>query len=280
MKHKLIRLLLLITFSSCNILLGCSNSTTESHYNQNNSTENNTSSVNSANDSHTEDSYPKANNNTTKTSNNTIQNDSIDKYTLTSKTYTSNNITITYPQINNLSDTAKADSINKLLKDAALNVLTSYTKAETNALTMQVDYKTALQNEKYLSIVYSGSVNLEGSAYPTSLFYTVNIDLASGSIMPLSNFADVSNITSKLKNPSSIKVLADTNELSDAQKAFLMNMNDSDLLDILKDSDFKVVNGTVQAPTTGTYSYITDEGIVVSLQVVHALGDHAEFLIK
>lgn len=280
MKYKLIGLLLLTTFSSGNILLGCRNNTTESTYTQNNSTENNTASVNSANNSNTEDSSPKADNNTTKTNNNATPNDNIDKYTLTSKTYTSNNITITYPQINNLSDTAKADSINKLLKDAALNVLTSYSKDETNSLTMQINYKTTLQNEKYLSIVYTGLVNLEGSAYPTSLFYTVNIDLASGSIIPLSNFADVNNIASKLKNQSSIKVLADTNELSDAQKAFLMNMNDSDLLDVLKDSDFKFVNGTIQTPTTGTYSYMTDEGIVVSLQVVHALGDHAEFLIK
>lgn len=272
MKHKLIILLFLTTFSSANILFGCNNSTIKSSSTQNNSRE--------SNNSRDKDSSSKADNITRKTDINTTKNDSIDKYTLTSKAYTSNNITITYPQISNLSDTSKSDSINKLLENVALNLLKSYTQDEINSLTMEVNYKVTLQNEQYLSIVYSGLSNIEGAAYPTSLFYTVNIDLATGSIIPLSSFANINNINSKLKNPSSIKVLADTIELSDAQKAFLTNLNDSDLLSLLKDSDFKLSDGTIKPPTTGTYSYMTSEGIVVSLQVVHALGDHAEFLIK
>lgn len=277
MKFKPITLLLLGTLASTNILFGC-NSTIKTPSTQNSSQESKASVENTISDFNTENETSSDSNDNTNT--NSDNANTYDNYTLETKTYTSNNITITYPQISNLSDTKKADSINKLLEDVALSSLNTYTQDDMNTLTIEVNYKVTLQNERYLSIVYFGSSFLEGAAYPNSLFYTENIDLANGSIISLSDFSDINNIATKLKDISSVKALADETELSDAHKTFLMNIDDSELLNLLKDSDFKVVNNSLQAPSNGTYSYMTDEGIVISLQVIHALGDHAEFLIK
>ncbi|NFO12531.1 DUF4163 domain-containing protein [Clostridium botulinum] len=204
------------------------------------------------------------------------------EYELVSKNYNKNNIKINYPEIKKFNDDEKLKSINKYLKGCALKVLDDYVKEDPNleAVNLNVNYDVKFKNEKYISIVYKGEVNVKGTAYPSSIFYTTNVDLESGNIIRLSDYSNVNDILNKLKDPKNIKVIAENDELAAAQKDFILNIGNDNLINMVKNADFHEVNTKIESPKDGVYSYFDKDGIVISLQVNHAIGDHAEFKLK
>ncbi|WP_353846269.1 MULTISPECIES: DUF4163 domain-containing protein [unclassified Clostridium] len=194
-----------------------------------------------------------------------------------------NNIKINYPELKNSNDNEKLKSINRYLKEGALKALDDYVKDDPNlkAVNLNVNYDVKFKNEKYISIVYRGEVNANGAAYPSSIFYTTNVDLESGNIIRLSDYSNVDDILNELKDPKNIKVIAENDELAAAQKEFILNIGNDKLISMLKNADFHKVNGNIESPKEGVYSYLHKDSVVISLQVNHAIGDHAEFtLIK
>ncbi|MBN1065464.1 DUF4163 domain-containing protein [Clostridium botulinum] len=204
------------------------------------------------------------------------------EYELVSKNYNKNNVKINYPEIKKFNDDKKLKSINKYLKESALKVLDDYVKEDPNleAVNLNVNYDVKFKNEKYISIVYEGEVNVNGTAYPSSIFYTTNVDLESGNIIRLSDYSNVNDILNKLKDPKNIKVIAENDELAAAQKDFILNIGNDNLINMVKNADFHEVNTKIESPKDGAYSYFDKDGIVISLQVNHAIGDHAEFKLK
>ncbi|MBN1078351.1 DUF4163 domain-containing protein [Clostridium botulinum] len=204
------------------------------------------------------------------------------EYELVSKNYNKNNVKINYPEIKNFNDDEKLKSINKYLKECALKVLDDYVKEDPNleAVNLNVNYDVKFKNEKYISIVYEGEVNVNGTAYPSSIFYTTNVDLESGNIIRLSDYSNVNDILNKLKDPKNIKVIAENDELAAAQKDFILNIGNDNLINMVKNADFHEVNTKIESPKDGVYSYFDKDGVVISLQVNHAIGDHAEFKLK
>lgn len=201
------------------------------------------------------------------------------EYELVSKNYNKNNVKINYPEIKKFNDDEKLKSINKYLKESALKVLDNYVKEDPNleAVNLNVNYDVKFKNEKYISIVYKGEVNVKGTAYPSSIFYTTNVDLESGNIIRLSDYSNVKDILNKLKDPKNIKVIAENDELASAQKDFILNIGNDNLINMVKNADFHEVNTKIESPKDGVYSYFDKDGVVISLQVNHAIGDHAEF---
>ncbi len=201
------------------------------------------------------------------------------EYELVSKNYNKNNVKINYPEIKKFNDDEKLKSINKYLKESALKVLDNYVKEDPNleAVNLNVNYDVKFKNEKYISIVYKGEVNVKGTAYPSSIFYTTNVDLESGNIIRLSDYSNVKDILNKLKDPKNIKVIAENDELASAQKDFILNIGNDNLINMVKNADFNEVNTKIESPKDGVYSYFDKDGVVISLQVNHAIGDHAEF---
>lgn len=204
------------------------------------------------------------------------------EYELVSKNYNKNNVKINYPEIKKFNDDKKLKSINKYLKESALKVLDDYIKENPNleAVNLNVNYDVKFKNEKYISIVYEGEVNVNGTAYPSSIFYTTNVDLESGNIIRLSDYSNVNDILNKLKDPKNIKVIAENDELAAAQKDFILNIGNDNLINMVKNADFHEVNTKIESPKDGAYSYFDKDGVVISLQVNHAIGDHAEFKLK
>lgn len=204
------------------------------------------------------------------------------EYEIINKTYNKNSVKINYPQIKNLTDSKKLNLINKELEEEALCILDSYLKDDTNLnqLTMDINYEVKLKNDKYISVVYTGYSNSKESAYPLSVFYTTNIDMEKGSSIRLSDYANITDILNKLKDSNNVTVLLDNKEVAEIQKVTLSNIDDTELRSMLEDADFYKVNGKVEHPKQGSYSYMDDDNIVVSLEVIHAMGDHAEFEVK
>jgi len=213
-----------------------------------------------------------------------IKNDDVNnltEYKINSKIYDKNKVKIIYPQISSLSDQVKQKAINKLLEEEALDILKGYLQDDPKLknVTLKMNYEVKLKNNKYISVAYSGYGNVKGTAHPLSLFYTTNIDVEEGKGIRLSDYADITKVLTKLKNLKTVKVVAKEEELAEAQKSALMEMNDDQLLKILKDTDFYVENGKIKIPENGGFSYMEENNIIVSLPVSHAIGDHAEFSV-
>jgi hypothetical protein len=263
MKAKIMTLLIIGTVSITSVLSGCSKSN------------NNVANIN------IEEKLFSAGIKTDNSNKDLASSDKLKEYEMISKTYNKNNVEISYPQIKNYNDASKLNLINKDLEDEALSILNMYTKDDPNLnnLTMEVNYEVKFKNDKYISIAYTGYSNVKGAAYPTSVFYTTNIDLEKGSSIELSDYADINDILKKLKDLNNVKALSNENEVAEEQKSVLLNIDNDELLSILKDADFHKVNGRVEVPQKGAYSYIEENNVVISLPVIHAIGDHAEFLI-
>lgn len=282
MNAKLVVILMLITFNTVTILGGCNNS-----YNKN-STQNSTTTSSAADikennlsDKAFKTSSDADNSDTIEdSSENSINKSNI--YQITNKSYKKNYVKINYPQLQNSDNSKKLNTINKDLEDEALSILNTYIEEDANIdkLTIDVNYDIKLKNDKYLSIVYTGYSNLEGTAYPLSVFYTTNIDLEKGNSIRLSDYADIRDVLNKLKDSNNVKVLTEDKKLSDVQKNTLLNLESSELNNMLQSADFYRANGKIKIPKEGTYTYMDEDNIIVSIQISHVLGDHAEFLIK
>ncbi len=204
------------------------------------------------------------------------------QYEIIDEVYSKNYVKINYPQIKDYADSAKVNYINKDLKDAALSILNIYVGNGTNIndINMNVDYEVKTKNNKYISIVFNGLVNIKGTAYPTSIFYTVNVELEKGSTIGLSNYINIQDILKKLKKLDDVKMLSENDKLIEAQKSVIKNISDDELLSILEDADFHKKDGVIEIPKKGGYSYMEDNKIVISIPMIHAIGDHAEFIIE
>lgn len=301
MKVKMIVLLMLGIFSITGVLGGCNSSINNSTLNNSSNSEENSTEADNKIDESNKVSDSKVNeSNTASDSKNDNTNEgikestdksngdskeSVDKskeYTIVNKIYSKNNVKITYPQIKDFSDISKLNLINKDLEEGALSILSMYDKDDPNLseLTMEINYEVKLKNNKYISIVYSGYSNVNGVAYSPSIFYTTNIDLKNGTIIKLVDYANVDNIVKKLKDQNSVKVLSGEKELKEAQMSALINMDNTELLSTLKDSDFHMENGKLALSEKGAYSYMDGDNVVISLQLNHALGDHGEFSVQ
>ncbi|WP_252250695.1 DUF4163 domain-containing protein [Clostridium sp. ZBS13] len=285
MKLKLITTIVVLGLGITSILNGCnSTSVTTNSENKANSSNNDSSNEvinNKENENKLEDSQ--------KVSDTIKENESpknlkekSNECQVVSKDYSKNNVKINYPELKNSNDNEKLKSINRYLKEGALKVLDDYIKDDPNlkAVDLNVNYDVKFKNEKYISIVYKGEVNVEGAAYPSSIFYTTNVDLESGNIIRLSDYSNVDDILNELKDPKNIKVIAENDELAAAQKEFILNIGNDKLISMLKNADFHQVNGNIESPKEGVYSYLHKDSVVISLQVNHAIGDHAEFTLK
>lgn len=195
------------------------------------------------------------------------------EYQVVSKDYSKNNVKINYPELKNSNENEKLKSINRYLQEGALKVLDDYVKDDPNlkAVNLNVNYDVKFKNEKYISIVYKGEVNVEGAAYPSSIFYTTNVDLESGNIIRLSDYSNVDDILNELKDPKNIKVIAKNDELAAAQKEFILNIGNDKLISMLKNADFHKVNGKIESPKEGVYSYLDKDSVVIVYKLITQL---------
>jgi hypothetical protein len=189
------------------------------------------------------------------------------KYDIVQETYTDNNIIINYPQVIDLGDSEKQNKINELIKVSALKLLDDY-KDDINNLTLNMDFEIMYKGSDILSIQYLGLSALKNAAYPINEINTTNIDLVNVKLLTLSDVVTVNEQfidrfkEGKYRPYSQDLNLKSAGALNDALNGFGSN----DLL-----ANFK--------QETANF-YFTDDSIVVSENVIHAMGDHFEMEIK
>ncbi|HEY9059751.1 MAG TPA: hypothetical protein VIO64_04490 [Pseudobacteroides sp.] len=194
-------------------------------------------------------------------------------YSISKVSYSEKNVVINYPQLYNLSDINRQNSINRLIKNEALKVL-NYYNSDIDSLTLEISYDIHWKGNNLLSIQYWGTGFNEGAAHPNNLLYTTNINMVSPSKVIL---ADVINIDERfIKKFRSGEFKLFSPQLHD--KAFIISSKDmyslEELIGLFKNADSLDYVGTEKQ--SDIFSFFTKDALCISIPVSHAAGDHAE----
>lgn len=195
-------------------------------------------------------------------------------YQLTENVYKVKSVTVNYPQIINLGDDDKQKSINEIIKK---NALEGFNEGIDNNLTLEINYNIQLKTPNFLSIQYYGLSTIKGAAYPTNEFYTTNIDMENGKKLKLANIIKIDdNFVKSFRNGSYVDLEPGNTEMEALVKQYINNISNEDLSRYFKQADSR----KIEENPSNTYSYLTKDSIVISINIPHAIGDHAEYKIE
>lgn len=211
------------------------------------------------------------NKSTTQSSNEAAKN-----YNVIQNVYKNKNITVNYPQITNLGVANKQSTINELIKNDVVSYVNKNITADS---TLELKYSVKLQTPDLLSIQYLGAANAPNTAHPSNIFYTTNISIKDAKKLRL---PDIVNVNANLVNAFKKGQYVDSEgrNIKEAQAQITGYINDNitanELIKYFNEADsFDIEN----ANPSNTFSYLTKDAVVISINVPHVLGDHAEFSI-
>lgn len=188
-------------------------------------------------------------------------------YEVTRETYADRAITIHYPQISKMNDAGKQRRLNQILKSEALSVLQDYGTGDLEKLTVKLDYVIGRQNSELLSVQFTGSRFMKGTPYPTALIQSVNLEMQAGRKLRLQDIVQVDDKFVQAMKKGRINYAA-------ADVTFeKLKLDNNKLLKAFGQADSAVTSENPER----AFSYFTNDGMGISLSVIHALGDHVEF---
>lgn len=192
-------------------------------------------------------------------------------YKINSIKYVDKSSKISYPQISNLSNINKQKIINQIIKNDVLKVQNTY-KSIGQEFSLEINYSIKLNKPNVLSIRYFGYGNVKGSAHPSNLLFTTNININNASRIKLTDLV-YANLTlaKKLRTAKYVGPYKINSELKSAINNYLGQLTNNDLIRMFKTAD------SAQAEA---YSYLTNDSLVISIPISHVLGDYAEFEIN
>ncbi len=176
-------------------------------------------------------------------------------------------VKISYPKLDGMDDKDKMAKINKLIKDDALAIKSPFVE-ELKDLEMDVNFTVEYNGSNILSIRYLAYAYVKHAAHPANVIHTANIDLDKLKMIKLGGAVKIDEslveIFLKGKYTQWDKDLNLAAE--DALKDIIANFDKKELMSGFKKDD---------APF-----YFTKDSIVISAEVIHAVGDHIEFAIS
>lgn len=182
-------------------------------------------------------------------------------------THTDNLIKINYPQISGMSDDAKMAKINGLIKDHALAIKSPFSEDLKN-VEMEGDFTIEYNGSNILSVRYSVFASVKNAAHPVDMISTANIDLNAARLLKLSDAVTVDESLVELFLKGKYVPRGEDLDLqaSGALKDIIAGFDKKELLARFKDP--------------AAAFYFTKDSLVISAEVIHAAGDHAEFAVS
>lgn len=176
-------------------------------------------------------------------------------------------VTIEYPILSNLRDDQTAETVNTLIKENAVKILTDYKlDPEKDNVTISCDIISLDRSKAVLS--FEGSMKAEGAAYPTAVYYTMTVDLSKGTLQGLDDYADPYTMAGYILSEDCVITKASDEK---AAREYLSGLDINTLWETLKNSDF--TSGTSDG-FPEAFSYVNQGIIYISVPVPHALGDY------
>lgn len=177
------------------------------------------------------------------------------------ESYSNSLIQINYPQFQTQQENYQA--INEEIAAAIPAYVTATCGEDREGLTLEMDYSVYTHQGKWLSVVFEGLLNVSSATHPSNQLFSLNFDLTTGKRATLNDMIPADSTT--------IEKLRNAYPPVDEKTEWLQGISDEELLELLKSSDSLFGD---------TYSYISSEGLHISLPAPHAIGDHVEFLLS
>lgn len=198
--------------------------------------------------------------NTNNNSNNNLNENTSTKEPSSNKTEDNLSKRIPYPIFNSINN---KDKVNELILNYVKKLDSLYNSNDEARL--NINYQIAFQNNKYISIYFSGDINSPDAAYPSKFSSTLNINIEKGSVMRLN---EIANINEKFIDVFNKAVESKFQSLG---VQALDNLKLENLKNLLQQAD--------SSYTSEAQSYFTSNEVVVILSVPHAIGDYIEINI-
>nr|WP_309101150.1 hypothetical protein [Fredinandcohnia onubensis] len=190
-------------------------------------------------------------------------------------TYEDGELIIYYPQLNKMQDKELEQEINTLIKEDATVFLQQYQGGDSP---LEMNYEAVFPDSDTFSIRYTGDYN--GGMYPTSLFFTTTIDWTNGEKVRLADmFVIDEGFIEKLENAPYIDWQNPKEPNQEKQAAiveYVKTLDSPTLIEAVTKAD----HPNPEENPYGVFSYFLEDAVIISIQVPHALGDHAEFELK
>lgn len=208
-----------------------------------------------------------------------------------------NKIYFSYPQFEE--DTRRSVKINELISDfvesslqdlcfggfnGSLNNLNKSWKWDNDDYTTQaayIEFEVLRNDPQYLSIKFEGLYNYKMAAHPINYFNSLIINIGDLKLISLSDLytidaSFVELVKKKFKEQIRIGLAQKSNvlpnEILEVVEYELSSMDDEFILKALQQADRN--NGY------GFHSFMTEEGVGISIPLSHALGDHFEIMFN
>ncbi|MDF2544400.1 MAG: hypothetical protein K0S47_4118 [Herbinix sp.] len=192
-------------------------------------------------------------------------------YTIMTKDIQEDGIVGQYPQLVDSSNQEKEDEINKIIIDDIMGLIEAKkSEAEKPSdLLLNISYGISGLPNKVLSISYLGNSYVEGSAYVQNFYHSLNISLGEIYRVPLNELFEVEDFFVKQFKSGLYSPYSDGLNLEDAGTSLY------DLISAEYDSE-----ALSNLFNNEDVDYILKEqGVLLSIEVPHALGDHLEMAI-
>lgn len=190
-------------------------------------------------------------------------------YEIVAETLAQTGISISYPQIAELSDGEVQEKWNEIIEGHARTALEQTEEGGS----LEVSYKIKTMNDQLLSILIEGSYSRPGGPYPTVFRYTYNIDVNSGESVRLAYYQDVERLAENLLSGKGYTVEGELGEELTERLSILYG-NQEQLADTLRNFDY----GENRETPSG-FSYHENGKVHLCIAVPHALGDYADVIL-
>jgi hypothetical protein len=179
------------------------------------------------------------------------------------------NDTIKFPQFKrNGEDMAQ---INALIENHVLGKADHY--SDDYETSIDIDYQVTFVDSQKISITFSGLSTVKSGAYPNNEFFTLTIDVDKASVLRLKD--------SYIVNDELIKVylaaLKQQGSSGQVPKGAVQAIEGRNGMKVAFEYADDVGRDNIEGLVS---SYFTEDGLGISMPVIHALGDHVETVIK
>lgn len=180
-------------------------------------------------------------------------------------------VTVKYLILVNASDPVNAAKINDLITDDMNWVLeTIKDNNPDDAITIDGVFDYEIPSPSVLSICYYITYFTDSMAYPVDVFHSITISLDTAAIIPLSNLFTIDEAFTeafKMGMYAPYREDLDLEESSDSMYDLISGLYSND--DLI----------TAFSTENAAY-YLTDQGIVLSINGAHMMGDHLEMAVN
>lgn len=194
-------------------------------------------------------------------------------YSIIDETYTETGINLKFPQLAKANNPTKADSINKAIQENIRGILDSLRSGgkDMGALTLDLKYEIAGYGHKVLSISYQGYAHFEQASYPVNVYRTQNIalgdDVHTISLKDIFTINDVfvERFKTGMYSPSRADLDLEKSGVN-LKEEIERQYSNKELIKLFQNAEVNYK--------------LTEYGVIVSIEVPHALGDHLEMAIN